>query len=132
MKYFTNMLRKQHLKATPQRLAILTSISKYGHINIDHLYSEIKLIFKSISLATIYKNINAMTNALILQEVKLPSSKAVYEITKQNHSHLLCIKCNKIEDIVIDLQQTIKIVHQNNFEVKHTDLILSGICGHCA
>jgi len=66
MNDFTNILREHHLKATPQRLAILENIFLYGHINIDKLYDKVKQKFHSISLATIYKNINAMSENMLL------------------------------------------------------------------
>ncbi|MEA3553316.1 MAG: transcriptional repressor [Campylobacterota bacterium] len=101
MNNYTQVLREHNLKATPQRLAILETICLNGHINIDKLYEDIKLKFDSISLATIYKNINAMTKSMLLFEVKLPNEKSVYEIVKDNHSHLLCKECGEVQDIYI-------------------------------
>ena len=55
---YTTMLREHNLKATPQRLAITDVIYKNGHVNIEYLYEKMLKQFHSISLATIYKNIN--------------------------------------------------------------------------
>lgn len=132
MNNFTNILREHHLKATPQRLAMLESIDYYGHINIDKLYEDIKKKFSSISLATVYKNINAMTKNMLLFEVKLPNEKSVYEIVKEKHSHLLCESCGVVVDIDIDIDTTIeKIENNNNFQIKQTDIVFSGVCKDC-
>jgi len=48
MKDYTEILRSYNLKATPQRLVIIESIDRYGHINVDKLYSEVKSKFSSI------------------------------------------------------------------------------------
>lgn len=80
MENITFMLRTHNLKATPQRIAILEAVYKYGHINIEKLYEDIKNKFDSISLATIYKNINAMTKNSLLFEVKLPNEKSVLRL----------------------------------------------------
>lgn len=131
-KDFTITLREHNLKATPQRLAIMDSIFLNGHINIDKLYEEVKYKFSSISLATIYKNINAMTKNLLVAEVKLPNEKSVFEIIKEKHSHLLCNSCGEVTDIDVD---TNKIVHeissQYHFSIKQSDLVLSGTCKNC-
>lgn len=132
MKDFTNILREHHLKATPQRLAILESIFLYGHINIDKLYDEVKQKFDSISLATIYKNINAMTKNLLLQEVKLPNEKSVYEIIKEEHSHLLCNSCGEVIDIQVETENiTRDIAKKYDFAVSQSDVVISGTCKKC-
>jgi Fur family peroxide stress response transcriptional regulator len=132
MKDFTNILREHHLKATPQRLAILESICLYGHINIDKLYDEVKQKFDSISLATIYKNINAMTKNMLLQEVKLPNEKSVYEIIKEDHSHLLCNSCGEVIDIEVETKKiTEDIAKKYDFTVSQSDVVISGTCKNC-
>lgn len=132
MNNFTDMLRTHNLKATPQRLAIMDIISVYGHINIDTLYEEVKKRFNSISLATIYKNINAMTKNLLLLEVKVPNEKSVYEVAKENHSHLVCSHCGKIIDIDVDTENMLKdISKKHQFEINQSDLVFSGVCKNC-
>ena len=39
---FEKILKDNHLKITPQRLAILKEIQKFGHISIDEIYENIK------------------------------------------------------------------------------------------
>lgn len=133
MNNFTNILREHNLKATPQRLAMMELIFLNGHINIDSLYLKVKERFSSISLATIYKNVNAMTKNLLLLEVKLPNEKSVFEISKEVHSHLLCSKCGNVIDIKIDTA-TIenKIATKYHFKIEQTDLVVSGICKKCS
>jgi Fur family peroxide stress response transcriptional regulator len=132
MNDFTNILREHNLKATPQRLEIINTIFIYGHINIDKLYEEVKNKFSSVSLATIYKNINAMITNSLLEEVKLPNEKSVYEIIKEKHAHLLCNKCNNIIDVDVSLDNIAKDVSTKlNFTVVQSDLVLSGICQDC-
>lgn len=133
MNNYTNILREHNLKATPQRLAIIDTINSYGHINIDKLYEEIKIKFQSISLATIYKNIRSMVDNLLLLEVKLPNEKSVYEIAKDNHSHLVCSKCQEIIDVFVDTNSIVKdISSKYDFNIDQSDLVLSGTCKSCS
>ncbi len=132
MNNFTSILREHNLKATPQRLAIMDSIFQHGHINIDDLYEEVKRKFSSISLATIYKNINALTQNLLLLEVKLPNEKSVFEIVKEDHSHLLCKNCGEVQDIVVDTNTMIDEASKKyHFDIIQSDVVLSGICSPC-
>ena len=132
MNNYTHMLREHNLKATPQRLAIIDTIYTSGHINIDSLYIDIKNKFSSISLATIYKNINAMIENLLLQEVKIPNQKSVYEITKENHSHLICTKCEEVLDVYTNEKDIVNdICKENNFIVLNSELLITGVCKNC-
>jgi len=126
------LLKEYNLKVTPQRVAIVDELYSNGHMNIDELYKKLLEKFPSISLATIYKNINAMVEKVFLNEVKIPEAKSVYELSKEEHSHLVCSSCGKIEDIIIEtslLEDSIK--NQSSFQVKSTDVVFKGICKSC-
>jgi Fur family peroxide stress response transcriptional regulator len=132
MKNYTDMLRSYNLKATPQRLVIIESIDKYGHINIDSLYEEVKSKFSSISLATIYKNIHSMISNMLLLEVKIPNQKSVYEIIKEQHSHLVCKDCGEVIDIKIDTTRIVENISVDyKFSIDKSDLVFSGSCESC-
>jgi Fur family transcriptional regulator, peroxide stress response regulator len=132
MKNYTQILRNHNLKATPQRLEITNALYSYGHISIESLYELMLKKFNSISLATIYKNINLMLENSFIQEVKLPNEKSVYEITKEAHSHMLCKKCHAVIDVSLDLSPLIADVsNSSNFIIEKSDLVLSGLCENC-
>jgi Fur family peroxide stress response transcriptional regulator len=89
--------------------------------------------FNSISLATIYKNINIMVENAFIQEIKLPNKKSVYELTKEAHSHLLCDKCGMVEDITLDLSGITQLAaDQTEFQIHKADLVFSGLCKKCS
>ncbi len=119
-------LKSKNLKVTPQRLAILTEIAKAGHISVDDIYLKIKDNFPSISLATIYKNVNSMKEAEILYEIHTQDSKPKYEIKKQSHAHFVCQICNSLEDVNINEED-----FKNYGNFNQIDLYLYGICDNC-
>jgi len=125
-------LRSHHLKVTPQRLKIVESLNTYGHLNIDMLYQEVKEAYPNVSLATVYKNIAIMTENGLLEEVKVPETKSVFEIKKEPHLHLHCSGCGKIEDFAFDTEQ-IKAYAESisGYTIASTDVVLRGICPAC-
>jgi Fur family peroxide stress response transcriptional regulator len=132
MNNFTDILRAHHLKATPQRLEIANTLYRHGHVNIEDLYETMLKKFNSISLATIYKNINIMVDNAFIQEVKIPHQKSVYELTKETHSHLVCERCGIVEDITLDLSSINALAaHATNFQINKADLVFSGLCKKC-
>lgn len=132
MKNYTDILRAHNLKATPQRLEIVSSLQSYGHMSVEALYEILLKKFNSISLATIYKNINLMLENSFIQEVKLPNEKSVYELIKEAHSHLLCSSCGEVEDITLDLSHVITDASTaSHYKIQKTDLVFSGLCQKC-
>jgi Fur family peroxide stress response transcriptional regulator len=132
MNNFTDQLRAHNLKATPQRLEIANTLYQYGHITIEELYRVMLAKFNSISLATIYKNVNLMIENRFIQEVKIPNTKSVYELTKESHSHIVCQKCGNVEDITLDLSNICELANKyTSFQIDKAELVLSGTCKKC-
>ncbi|WP_024954465.1 Fur family transcriptional regulator [Sulfurospirillum arcachonense] len=126
------LLKQYELKATPQRLCVLGVLEKYGHATLDDIEKYTKVKFPTLSLSTIYRNLNEMLKKDLLSEVKLVNKKDYFEIKKEKHSHLICKECGKIEDYTI---QTDELVEQ--IETLTSNKILSAtvsfdiICKEC-
>jgi len=129
MDKFNPLLKKSSLKATPQRLAILNIIDKYGHICVDDIYNEIKPNFPSISLATIYKNIHTLKDENILSEIHLQNVKPKFEITKKPHGHFVCKNCGKVYDF--ELQNVCNPNLDEIDNITESEVYLYGICKRC-
>lgn len=133
MMNYTTLLKEYDLKVTPQRVAIVEELYMNGHMNIDDLYKKLLSKFPSISLATIYKNVNAMIEKVFLNEVKIPNAKSVYELVKEEHSHLVCSSCGKIEDIELDTSSLLKeAISSKNYTIKETSVVFTGTCPDCS
>ena len=133
MTNYTNLLKEYDLKVTPQRVAIVEELYRNGHMNIDDLYKKLLSKFPSVSLATIYKNINAMVEKVFLSEVKIPNSKSVYELVKTEHAHLVCSCCGYIEDISLDASTILDEASRlSSFKIDSTNIVLGGICSKCS
>jgi len=125
-------LRHHHLKVTPQRLKIVESLNTFGHLNIDMLYQEVRETYPNVSLATVYKNIAIMTENGLLEEVKIPEGKNVYEIRKEPHLHLYCSICGKIEDFEFNLESVSAHAEKiSGYKVENTELVFNGVCPTC-
>jgi Fur family peroxide stress response transcriptional regulator len=130
---YSQMLKDNNLKVTPQRVAIVDELYLNGHLNIDELYTLLKSKFPSISLATIYKNMNSMMQNLFVTEVKIPHEKSVYELTKELHSHVVCSNCNHIDDIVLDVTPLLNEANTKcDFKFDDVNVVFTGLCKKCS
>jgi Fe2+ or Zn2+ uptake regulation protein len=129
MKSSQNLLKNSPLKVTPQRLEILQTIQKNGHISIDDLYAHIKEKFPSISLATVYKNIHTLKDEGILLEIHPQDAKSHFEIKKEPHGHFICKKCGKIYDFEIKTSCNPNLSEIS--EIDESEVYLYGVCKEC-
>ena len=126
------LLKEKGLKITPQRIAIVELLNYHGHLSIAKLYEFIKQKFPSISLATIYKNLNAMVENGFVNEVKIIGQDSRYELAKASHSHVVCRECGHMEDIMLDDKDIkVKAAGLSGFDIDETSLIFYGLCPKC-
>ncbi len=129
-------LKERGLKATPQRLAILRELDKKNHPTIDELYNNLKSTHPSISLATVYKNLNMLRDAGLVVELIPPvaNGKSKYDIYLKPHIHLMCKVCGEVMDYYVD-----DAVHEcntllkriTNKEIENVNVIGMTICDNC-
>ena len=129
-----NILKDYGLKATPQRVTILSAIQKQGHANVDEIYKEAKEKHSTMSLATVYKNVTALVEINLLKELALNNFKSKYEINTKPHSHLICKKCGAVEDV--DLTNELKsdaskLGEHRDFLIEDIEVNIYGICSKC-
>jgi Fe2+ or Zn2+ uptake regulation protein len=127
------LLKEHNIKITPQRLAIIQLMDQHGHISVRDIYEKIKERFPSLSLATVYKNINAMMESRFINELKIVGQENKYELAKERHSHLICRKCGEIEDLHIDTSSLANSVpDEKGFDVEEVSIQFFGHCKKCA
>ncbi|MCH5313393.1 MAG: transcriptional repressor [Helicobacter sp.] len=132
MMSFEQHLREKHLKITPQRIAMLNQIEHNGHMSVEEIYEQIKSIYPSISLATIYKNVSALCEANILREIKAPKDKQRYELSSDKHLHAYCEICGELKDIKLEtshLKSDCK--EKTGYEIFDISAVLIGLCPTC-
>jgi len=131
---YVKLLKANTLKATFQRINILDIIDKHGHMSVEDIYDEIIKIHPSISLATIYKNIILMVEKAVLVEVPISGRKPKYELSKNDHIHLVCTECGDVEDKPC-IEETDKVFHaltdSQHFKLHKRQVNLYGICESC-
>lgn len=100
---FLEILKQNGLKATPQRVAVLKELSKQNHHpTMDEMYSNIREENPTISLATVYKNVNVLREAGIVIEINTPNNKMRYDYLAYPHIHMVCKQCGHITDLDYD------------------------------
>ena len=113
------------MRNTRQKELILEIINKsYNHPNAYDIYLECMKEIPNISLGTVYRNLNTLVETNMIQKIKTTDNIDRYD-KMINHSHFICIKCNKIIDIneKVDYNE-----YLGENKVLNCKLILEGLC----
>lgn len=128
-------IKGRDFRITPQRLAIIKIlISSESHPSVDEIYKEVRKLYPTTSLATVYKTIALLKELNEVLELGFPDGSNRYDGNKPYpHPHAICTKCKKI------LDPEISSVHELSEEMKQkTGFVISshrldffGLCPEC-
>ncbi|MDE7106398.1 MAG: transcriptional repressor [Anaeroplasmataceae bacterium] len=121
------MLRRM----TTQKRIVYQALEDLGHASVEYLIEYLRNHNEQISLATIYRNIQALLAEQKIKIVKL-KGKDVLETVKEDHAHFICEKCGSIEDIFVDQKEVVSKVSKGCIhQIKKCDIALYGLCQNC-
>ena len=84
---------------TIQRKMIMESIIKYGHATVKDIIKDLNDNDFPISVATVYRNLEALEDSNLIQRISLNLKEDYYEITQRDHDHFVCTQCHQIYDV---------------------------------
>ena len=107
--------------------------SNYDHPTAEEIYKLAKAVIPSVSLSTVYRNLNELVERKLIKKVVVAQDRDRFDSTLMNHSHLFCIHCRGVYDVKgIDLKRIINDVEEtNNVQIFSNDLSFEGICSNC-
>lgn len=124
----------KNTRMTKQRKAILRVLKNTeSHPTADWIYDQVKKEIPNISLGTVYRNLNVLSELGKIQILDYGSTYSRYDGNPKNHYHFRCEKCGRVYDIHLDLFDDInKIVNEETaFQVNEHRLEFSGLCPEC-
>ena len=69
-----------------------------SHLTAEQVFLELKKTYPSVSLATVYNNLNKLCEEGKIRRVSVEGSPDLYDRTVR-HDHLVCRRCGRIEDV---------------------------------
>ena len=119
---------------TVQRSLVLNAVRKlHCHATADEVYEEIIKEHPSISKATVYRNLNLLSEMGEIHRLEIPGSADHFDHITTNHCHVKCRECGRVFDVdmdyVSDLEKGIRDNH--GFDFTGYDIIFRGICPEC-
>ncbi|MCX7714364.1 MAG: transcriptional repressor [Clostridia bacterium] len=122
------------LKHSRQREALVKLLNSVtSHPSAEWLYTELKKEFPNISLATVYRNLNLLSQKGSILKLDVGTGTEHYDGDTKMHYHFVCTKCGAIIDINMPCIDYInsKVEDILNAKVSGHSLIFYGICKNC-
>ena len=132
--YRTNSAQPR-VQSNPQRIAIYDALrGHHDHPTAEMLYHTLRPEHPSMSLATVYKTMEIFEKIGLVKILEVGDERAHYDWDTQAHSHIRCIRCNKVEDMMgIDLQAIKTIADQGSeYQITGQHITFEGVCPECA
>lgn len=130
----TEMLKSQKLKVTPQRLAIFHMLyNTKSHPSAETIYNSLQETHPTMSLATVYKTLDALAKAGLVQQLNVGEDSFRYDATASSHPHIICTQCHQVHDLELGFVDEFrdKVQQSTNFELSHEQLYFYGVCPEC-
>ena len=99
-------------------------------LTVHEVLAHGQKILPSLSLATVYREINRLCAADELHTVTIPGDPVRYESDKHHHHHYKCTGCKKVYEIEGCPQELKSLVPEGFKPVTH-DLTFYGLCRAC-
>lgn len=130
----TDMLRERGFKVTPQRLAVYRTLAESKeHPSAEMIYSKLRDLFPTMSLATVYKTVDMLVELGLVQKLNVGEDSFRYDAWTDEHSHIRCTSCGRVDDLVeIDASMMVDAARAGtDYQITGQQFYFYGICKDC-
>ena len=134
-KNFANLLKKAGLRITSPRIAILSILDEFPHLDTEDVKTIVTERLGTVSTQAVYDSLNVLTANGILRRVEPRGVRAVYEIDYgDNHHHFVCHDCNLLLNVPCAKGERpcIDPGLGSEYIVDEAEVIYWGYCDKCA
>jgi len=128
-------LRTRGRRVTPQRRVIVQVLLENGsHLTADQVLRRARCELPDISPATVYNTLHELAALGVLRELDLGLGldERRYDIATEEHDHLVCLQCGRVEDVPRRDALASSIRQDHDFDVVDRRVIYLGYCPECA
>jgi Fe2+ or Zn2+ uptake regulation protein len=131
---FSDLLRRNGLKATHGRIALLEALWREAKpVSAPRLA---RMLVRDMNEVSLYRTLEKLVAADVITRTALGSALAHYEFEKKHHHHLVCTKCESVEDVALCVPPLLEkkvLAHSRAFErISSHSLEFFGVCRACA
>ena len=119
---------------TRQRKTVLDVLKGMDtHPTADEIYDRVKQKLPRISLGTVYRNLEVLSELGEIQILELSGSLKRFDWDPHKHYHIRCIRCDRVENAPLAPMNQLenKLYQSTVFEIIGHNLEFIGLCPEC-
>ena len=86
-------------RCTRQRRAVHEAVAAADHPTAEQVYESVRVALPNISLATVYKALEALVRSGLAAKLSAEGGPARYDARPDAHYHLRCTRSGRVEDV---------------------------------
>jgi Fur family peroxide stress response transcriptional regulator len=132
---FQSLCKDSGLVATHQRYVIFQAVLLLGdNPTPEEVFAHVRRIIPSISLATVYKNIDTFVDHRVMRDISPNYGSRRIEATSTPHDHFVCRICRLVFDLPqhTELDPPRKSCLPPGAEFEYHLVELVGVCEGCS
>lgn len=88
----------------------------------------------NFAYGTVYNSLRYLADAGLIRELKLGEAISRYDARTEEHQHIVCTKCGKVDEVLTELPANWaeSVAKETNYVVEHVHVVLEGVCETCA
>lgn len=122
------------MRYSQQRENVRKGLEKFCiHPTAEELYMQLKPGNPNLSLATVYRNLNQLSDQGQIKKIEGLSGQVHYDHNINEHFHIICVNCNRIADLPPESANSVKEIleKESDFEIISYDIVVKGLCSKC-
>jgi len=119
---------------TNQREMILEELRKSkDHLTADELYERVKKKMPRISLATVYRNLEILSEVGLIGKLEVSGRQKRFDWDVEGHDHVYCVQCHRIDNLKLDRESLGQVAPETvgGYQITGYRLEFSGLCQEC-
>ncbi len=125
---------KTKTRMTHQRQVILEELAKVAsHPTAYDLYGMVKKRLPKISLGTVYRNLEVLSNFQKIQKVDVSGHQRRFDANVKDHHHIRCIRCARVDDLPEGMTSMLEdtVLSASDYTILGHRIEFYGICPDC-
>jgi Fur family transcriptional regulator, ferric uptake regulator len=132
--YLTNQFHERGFRMTPQRMAILHTLRHAGgHLSPTEVYERTRRVQPGLTETTVYRTLEFLAENGFALAAHVGSGRLVYELSEENHHHLICKKCGGTVAVDYAALKPLydKLSSTTGYQLDASHVTLFGLCPQC-
>lgn len=129
-----DVLRRNDLQVTPQRLAVLQAVSARPHSTADEIDKVVRAAIGAISTQSVYNTVGTLSDKGVIRRIQPAGSPARFEDrVGDNHHHLICRSCGRVDDVdcAVGHAPCLTAADDAGYVIDEAEVLYWGRCPEC-